>query len=93
MTLPPRGTLSQQLRRRIARLHQPGHGLGINDLKVIETRNLLRAIAAGERVQPDFHEGARVQYVMDMFERSSAQGSWVTLAPRARRATADRGAA
>ena len=71
----------------------PGHGLGINDLKVIETRNLLRAIAAGERVQPDFHEGARVQYVMDMFERSSAQGSWVTLAPRARRATADRGAA
>ena len=25
----------------------PGHGLGINDLKVIETRNLLRAIAAG----------------------------------------------
>jgi predicted dehydrogenase len=68
----------------------PGHGLGINDLKVIETRNLLRAVAAGERAQPDFHEGARVQYVMDMFERSSAQGSWLTLAPRA---TADRGAA
>jgi predicted dehydrogenase len=61
----------------------PGHQLGINDLKVIETRNLLRAVAAGERAQPDFHEGARVQYVMDMFERSSAQSSWVTLAPRA----------
>ena len=60
----------------------PGHGLGINDLKVIETRNLLRAIATGERAQPDFHEGARVQYVMDMFERSSAEGAWVTLAPR-----------
>jgi len=60
----------------------PGHGLGINDLKVIETRNLLRAIATGERAQPDFHEGARVQYVMDMFERSNAEGAWVTLAPR-----------
>ena len=60
----------------------PGHGLGINDLKVIETWNLLRAIATGARAQPDFHEGARVQYVMDMFERSSAEGAWVTLAPR-----------
>jgi predicted dehydrogenase len=60
----------------------PGHGLGINDLKVIETRNLLRAVATGERAQPDFHEGARVQYVMDMFERSSTEGAWVTLAPR-----------
>jgi len=60
----------------------PGHGLGINDLKVIETRNLLRAVATGERAQPDFHEGARVQYVMDMFEHSSTEGAWVTLAPR-----------
>jgi predicted dehydrogenase len=63
----------------------PGHGLGINDLKIIETRNLLRAIAAGERVQPDFHEGARVQYVMDMLERSSAERAWVELAPRSSR--------
>jgi hypothetical protein len=59
--------------------------LGINDLKIIETRNLLRAIAAGERVQPDFHEGARVQYVMDMLERSSAERAWVELAPRSSR--------
>ena len=42
----------------------PGHGLGINDLKVIETRNLLRAVATGERAQPEFHEGARVQSVV-----------------------------
>ncbi len=60
----------------------PGHQLGINDLKVIETRNLLRAIARGERGEPDFHEGARVQYVMDMFERSNAESAWVALAPR-----------
>ena len=52
---------------------------------MIETRNLLRAIAAGQQVQPDFHEGARVQYVMDMFERSNAERCWVTLEPRAAR--------
>ena len=30
----------------------PGHGLGINDLKVIEARNLIRAIADGSRRAP-----------------------------------------
>jgi hypothetical protein len=39
-------------------------------------------------VQPDFHEGARVQYVMDMIERSNAERSWVTLEPRAARGSA-----
>ena len=70
----------------------PGHQLGINDLKVIETRNLLRAVAGGQRAQPDFHEGARVQYVMEMFEKSSAASSWVTLEPRQRPSGAIRSA-
>jgi predicted dehydrogenase len=60
----------------------PGHQLGINDLKVIEVRNLLAAIAAGRRPEPDFHEGARVQYVMEMMERSHAESAWLTLEPR-----------
>lgn len=66
----------------------PGHGLGINDLKVIEARNLLAAIAASEgsgravRADPDFHEGARVQEVVDAIERSHAESSWVSLPPR-----------
>ena len=66
----------------------PGHGLGINDLKVIEARNLLVAIARresdqpGARPQPDFHEGARVQTVVDAIERSHAQSGWVDLPPR-----------
>ena len=55
----------------------PGHGLGINDLKVIEARNLLRAIATGRRAEPDFHEGARVQAVMDAMERSHAESAWI----------------
>jgi len=55
----------------------PGHGLGINDLKVIEVRNLVRAIRAGTDAWPDFAEGLRVQAVMTAIERSAAAGAWV----------------
>jgi len=64
----------------------PGHGLGINDLKVIEARNLLVAIdrrtsdPRAPGAQPDFHEGARVQAVIDAIERSHAVGQWVAIA-------------
>ena len=54
----------------------PGHGLGINDLKVIEARNLLRAIADGTPARPGFDVGLRVQRVMDAMERSHASGAW-----------------
>jgi predicted dehydrogenase len=54
----------------------PGHGLGYNDLKVIEVRNLLRAIAGEAPAWPDFHEGARVQRVMEAIEHSAATRSW-----------------
>jgi predicted dehydrogenase len=54
----------------------PGHGLGINDLKVIEARNLLRAIADGAPARPGFDVGLRVQRVMDAMERSHASGAW-----------------
>jgi predicted dehydrogenase len=54
----------------------PGHGLGINDLKVIEVRNLLRAIRTRKPASPDFAEGLRVQQVMTAIERAAASGSW-----------------
>jgi predicted dehydrogenase len=54
----------------------PGHGLGINDLKVIEARNLLRAIADGAPARPGFDVGLRVQRVMDAMERSHGRGTW-----------------
>jgi len=57
----------------------PGHGLGINDLKVIEARNLLRAIADGTRANPGFDVGHRVQRVMDAMERSHASGAWTAV--------------
>lgn len=57
----------------------PGHGLGINDLKVIEVRNLIRAIERNEPFYPDFAEGLAVQQAMAAIEESSAERAWVAL--------------
>jgi predicted dehydrogenase len=57
----------------------PGHGLGINDLKIIEVRNLLRAIAGEREFYPDFAEGRAVQRVMAAIEQSSRERAWTTL--------------
>jgi len=57
----------------------PGHGLGINDLKVIEIRRLLQAIEHGAPFWPDFHEGLAVQRVMAAMEASAKAGEWVSL--------------
>lgn len=54
-----------------------GHGLGINDLKVIEVRNFLRAIATGEPAFEDFANGYRVQYLVDAIEASARDRQWV----------------
>jgi len=55
----------------------PGHGLGINDLKVIEVRDVLRAIRGDGDRWPDFREGYRVQQVMEAIEDSNAARAWV----------------
>jgi predicted dehydrogenase len=55
----------------------PGHGLGYNDLKIIEVRNVIRAIASGIAGQPDFFEGWRVQRAMEAIEESHAARCWV----------------
>jgi predicted dehydrogenase len=55
----------------------PGHGLGINDLKVIEVRNLIRAIRTRTDASPDFAEGLSVQQVMSAMELAAKQRGWV----------------
>lgn len=57
----------------------PGHGLGINDLKVIEVRNLLRAISTGQPVFEDFANGFRVQLLVDLIEASAAGRQWTSV--------------
>lgn len=55
----------------------PGHGLGINDLKVIEIRNLLVSIASGEPMHADFRNGWRIQSLVDAIETSNRNREWV----------------
>jgi predicted dehydrogenase len=58
----------------------PGHGLGINDLKVLEIHELIRAIEAGRPIWPDFAEGERVQRIMEAIEQSHAERAWIEIA-------------
>lgn len=56
----------------------PGHGLGINDLKVIEVHNLLRAIVDDQPIVADFQNGWRVQSIVDAIELSHQQQQWIS---------------
>ena len=55
----------------------PGHGLGFNDLKVIECRELIRRIS-GERAHLiEFEDGIRIERTVDAMARSAHEGRWV----------------
>ena len=57
----------------------PGHQLGFNDLKTIEMRDFLLAIAGEPAKGPDFREGWEVQKVVDAIIQSSRDRQWVRL--------------
>lgn len=54
----------------------PGHGLGFNDLKVIEMRDLVAAIASGAQAWPDFAAAARIDAVTAAMAESYRRGGW-----------------
>lgn len=54
----------------------PGHGLGFNDLKVIEVAELLSAVAGGAIAFPDFREAVAVQETVEAMQRSSRSRAW-----------------
>lgn len=56
-----------------------GHGLGFNDLKVVEAAHLLEAIATGTPAWPDFVEGHRVEAVCEAIARSALTRRWETV--------------
>jgi predicted dehydrogenase len=58
----------------------PGHGLGFNDLKVIEVKELMDAVITGRSAGPDLMEAARIGAVMDTAIRSSKGGGWLGVA-------------
>jgi predicted dehydrogenase len=53
--------------------------IGFNDLKVIENRNFLAALAGGPRPFADFREAYEVQRVIDSALLSSRGERWVSL--------------
>lgn len=55
----------------------PGHGLGFNDLKVIELSELLNAMAGKPSRSVDFRQGLTIERVVHAFARSSASRAWV----------------
>ena len=54
----------------------PGHGLGFNDLKVIECRELLHAIVGEPARVIDFDAGLRIEHAVDAMARSHQAGAW-----------------
>lgn len=57
----------------------PGHGLGFNDLKVIECREVIRAMSDEPARVIDFEEGLEIERTVHAMARSHAEGGWVNV--------------
>ena len=55
----------------------PGHGLGYNDMKACEIRDLLEAVAEDKPLWPDFRAAYQVNQVLDAIERSHRENRWI----------------
>jgi hypothetical protein len=55
----------------------PGHGLGFNELKVIELAEILRALRGEPSRCVGFAEGLRIESVVHAFAISAAHAAWV----------------
>ncbi|MGO4439706.1 Gfo/Idh/MocA family protein [Rhizobium sp. RAF56] len=57
----------------------PGHGLGFNDLKIIECRELLRAIAGEPSSTVSFADGLRIEKSVHAMAKAFHERGWVTV--------------
>ncbi|WP_028672046.1 Gfo/Idh/MocA family protein [Saccharospirillum impatiens] len=57
----------------------PGHGIGFNDQKIIEIRDLVEGLTEDKPLWPDFRAAYEVSQVIDAWEQSHANGQWITL--------------
>jgi len=57
----------------------PGHGTGYQDQIIIEARDFLDAIAAGENKWPTFADGLAVWRIVEAAITSAANGTWVDI--------------
>ncbi|QLB20789.1 myo-inositol 2-dehydrogenase [Vespertiliibacter pulmonis] len=56
-----------------------GHGIGFNDQKAVEIRDLVNGIAANDKMWPDFEEGYKVSKVLEAIAISAEQKRWVEI--------------
>lgn len=56
-----------------------GHGIGFNDQKTVEVRDLVDGIAADTPMWPDFEEGWKVSRVLDAIVLSHQKGHWLNV--------------
>ncbi|MFG6075506.1 Gfo/Idh/MocA family protein [Erwinia sp. DT-104] len=54
-----------------------GHGIGFNDQKTVEIRDLINGIAAGDPMWPDFAEGLQVSKVLEAIAVSALERRWI----------------
>lgn len=57
----------------------PGHGLGFNELKIIEAREILEKIAGRDAYIIDFDEGLEIERTAHAMAESHGAGGWVTV--------------
>ena len=57
----------------------PGHQLGYGDLKTAEVAHLLRGMAGGEPLLPDFAAGLAIERVAAAIGRASLERRWVAI--------------
>lgn len=57
----------------------PGHGLGFNDLKIIECRELLSAISGTPAHIVTFEAGYEIEKAVHAMARSAAERNWIAL--------------
>ncbi|MBF9233342.1 Gfo/Idh/MocA family protein [Microvirga alba] len=58
----------------------PGHGLGFNELKIIECRALIGRINGEATTLIDFEDGIRIERTVDAMARSAHEGRWIEIA-------------
>lgn len=56
-----------------------GHGMGFNDMKIIEIRDLIEGFMGKRILWPDFAAAARVNAVMEAIEISDTEKQWMAI--------------
>ncbi|MHA1546258.1 MAG: Gfo/Idh/MocA family protein, partial [Alphaproteobacteria bacterium] len=57
----------------------PGHGLGFNDLKIVEVAHLLRGLAGLESLYPTIEDALHIEQVIHAIIASAKQETWVSI--------------